>query len=194
MLFRRLTDRQFIWGLVIVMLILAFIIIRAVPAEAQNFGQSLEHQGGYITFQHESELDSAWAVFSYPDAGNFYDSVKLLPSADLSDDGTVVGASTDLDSIGIHSVRVIYWEAGTSPGDTSGIDVGIWLHDYSSWFLGMLGGYMPGSGSREIEGTEYDRLVILFGSDSTLETRFFHPGGPAGRDPDSSRADEKGDW
>lgn len=189
---KRISDRWFLGILMAVLVTVVMVILCTLPAEAGNFGRSIEHRDGFISFQHEVAMDSAVVWFSYPVDSSWYDTTKLLPDLTFSDDSTVVGSRIDLDSIGIHGVRIMYYEKGAA--DTSGVDFGTWLNDYSNWFLGMLGGYMPGSGSREVEGTNYDRLIILFAGDSTLETRFYHVGGPAGADPDSSRADEKGDW
>lgn len=170
-------------------------VVICIPVAAGNYGHSVENERSMFTFEHESALDSGWVYFSFPADSNYYYSVKLLPLSTLSDDSLCVGAVIDLDSIGPHIVRVVYWQPGDDGvGDTTGVDFGVWVHDYNAFYLGLMMGYVPGVGSREIEGTNYDRLLMISGSDTIIETRFYHIGGPAGGNPDSTRTKLHGDW
>ena len=83
---QRISDKAFKAILMVGLVLAAWLVVCLVPAEAQNFGQSFEDRDGYLTFQHESTLDSAIVVFSYPVDSNFYDTTKLLPHLTLSDD------------------------------------------------------------------------------------------------------------
>lgn len=169
-------------------LLLLWVVCAVQDATAENYGTSIEDKGGFLTFQHEVALDSAHAIFGYPDNTNWYDTTKLLPALTLSDDSTVVGAAIDLDSIGIHPVRIIYFEKAAA--DTSGIDFGTCLNDYSVQFHGLLAGYMPGAKSIEDEQTNIDTLW-LYGADGTTKIGYmalYHTGGPAGGNPDSTKS------
>lgn len=184
---KRISQRWFI-VILIGLFVIAGLVLLCTSAKAGNFGRSIEDKDGFISFQHEVAMDSAHAIFGYPDTTNWYDTTKLLPATTFSDDSTVVGATIDLDSIGVHIVRLIYFEKGA--GDTSGVDFGTWLNDYSVHFHGLLAGYMPGAKSIEVETTNLDTLW-LYDADGTTKIgymAFFHTGGPAGGNPDSTKS------
>ena len=103
--------------------IVVFSVLLAVTAQA-NFGSSVLNKNTWVSFQHSSALDSARAYFGFPDTTNFYSDVKLTV---ISPDSQSVGAvtTTELDSLGSHVVRVVYF---TAAGDSSYV-VGQWLVD-----------------------------------------------------------------
>jgi hypothetical protein len=106
------------------LILVSGIVLLVIGTIYANFGSSVLNKNTWISFQHTSALDSARAYFGYPDTSNFYSDVKLTVN---SPDSFIVGDTTitELDSLGSHVVRIVYFPRA---GD-SGYSVGQWLVD-----------------------------------------------------------------
>lgn len=102
-----------------------FLLLILLPALAWagNYGSSIEGKDANVSFVHTSAIDSAHFVFAYPDTSNWYDSVFTYPVA-WGSSKIMNGAGLDLDSIGVHVVKVRYYSGGSVVGHTAGV----WLH------------------------------------------------------------------
>ncbi|GAG03880.1 unnamed protein product, partial [marine sediment metagenome] len=103
-----------------------FWLLILLPALAWggNYGSSIEGKDANVTFVHTSVVDSAHMVFGYPDTTNWYDSMFTYPVA-WGSSKIMNGAGLDLDSIGLHVVKVRYYSGGAVAGHTAGV----WLHE-----------------------------------------------------------------
>ena len=91
---------------------------------AGNFGSSIEGKDANVSFTHTSAIDSAHFIFAYPDTTNWYDSVFTYPVA-WGSSKIMNGAGLDLDSVGVHVVKIRYYSGGAVVGHV----VGTWLHE-----------------------------------------------------------------
>lgn len=181
------------WIFVLVMLLIfaaIYLTMFATTSFGQNYGTSIEDRQAIVTFTHSLPMDSARATFGYPDIGNPYASVKLVPNDSLVPDSTVLQGDVSLDSLGTHTVRITYWE--TDAADTSGRSLGIWVHDWSAFIGRRLDGWAIGAFSQELAFPNADTLFLGYWTSPTAHTKthfqvFYHDGGSAGGDPDSSR-------
>lgn len=102
------------------------LLLMLIPslAWAGNFGSSIEGKDANVSFTHTSAIDSAHFIFGYPDTTNWYDSVFTYPVA-WGSSKIMNGAGLDLDSIGVHVVKIRYYSGGAVAGHT----VGTWSHE-----------------------------------------------------------------
>lgn len=105
------------------------LILLPVLAWAGNFGSSIEGKDANVSFVHTSAIDSAHFVFAYPDTSNWYDSVFTYPVA-WGSNKLLNGAGLDLDSVGVHIVKIRYYSGGSIAGHTAGV----WLHETDSTY------------------------------------------------------------
>lgn len=167
-----------------------------------GMGESVEGRVATVTLSHLSgiDFDSARADFAYPDTTNWYVSCKLTPY-NLSDSGQISG-TVDLDSNGLHLVKIAYYERGAT--DTSGFVGGNWLHKSSPWSideadsimafiirtdsLNALAGIHPGYKFDNDLATDIDTsyVISLDNTDTMWTIYYYHIGGPSGGTPDST--------
>lgn len=90
-----------------------------------GYGSSITTREAVVTFDHTADCDSAWAQFYYPpDSSLPYYSAKMMPFVD--EDSSLLKTEIDLDSLGTHLVRILYWEKGVT--NDTGFVVGAWLN------------------------------------------------------------------
>lgn len=102
------------------------IIILVLGGFSFAFGQSTVGDSTYVTLISYAECDSARVFFGYPDT-NLYRSVKLIPP--ISANSMLLRGRTELDSIGDHYVKILYYLLGSA--DTN-YYIGKWLNSVST--------------------------------------------------------------
>jgi hypothetical protein len=117
------------WGLIALAVLasLSGLIGHQVMGQA-GWGFSWKGVAWPYEYTHNIDCDSGYAVFGYPTAANFYDTVTISP---LDIDSTLLRSdSLLLDSVGDHIVRIVYYERDALTPDSmdggwfNGVDFG----------------------------------------------------------------------
>jgi hypothetical protein len=93
--------------------LLIALICMCDDTHATDFSFSWYGTEGPVSFGVYQECDSGRACFGYPSISNFYEKVKLLPVIS-GDKYTLKGDRPELDSVGLHAVRIWYWPLGST--------------------------------------------------------------------------------
>lgn len=112
-----------IWVMLIGVILLVLIGYRVAYSGDAGWGYSWESVYWPGSYWHDTECDSGYILFGYPDSTNYYDTVDLVPSE--FDSAELLFLNLDLDSIGEHQITVVYYERGSA---TSGSKGGSWTH------------------------------------------------------------------
>lgn len=98
---------------------IAFLIILAAICLAENYNSSTEGTFGTGTAYFSPAVDSSWWLFSYPGSSNYYDTISGYADGDYQ-----VIDSVDLDSIGVHLIKIYGFDGGAYSDSVRGV----WEH------------------------------------------------------------------
>jgi len=119
-------------GLMAFAIVIAFMSLKVGYVTAGNYGSSVEGDSTVVAYTHHTEADSAHCAFIYggKDAEtNAYDSSFLYPVGGGTDGLHLIADNyLDLDSAGMHVVRIITFNGGAVIDTT----YGGWFHDVVS--------------------------------------------------------------